>query len=200
VSRGPAGFTLLELTVALAIFAVLSTLSYGGLRQVLDARVRTEAVADRLSELQLAVRMIVQDLEQVAPREVRDGLGDRQAALLAREDADFALELTSASGWNPAGAPRSSLRRVAYGLQRGTLRRYTWEVLDRAQDSRPHATDLLTGVRRVGVRFLDPARTWQTQWPLVAGGGGSDALPAAVELTLELEDWGVVQRLVRLPG
>ena len=35
--RGRAGFTLLELVVALAVFAVLATLAYGGLRQVLQA-------------------------------------------------------------------------------------------------------------------------------------------------------------------
>lgn len=194
------GFTLLELTVALAIFAVLSTLAYGGLRQVLEARRETERVADRLAALQGALRQIELDLEQAAPRPIRDERGAPQGPLVASAISDLALELTSASWRNPAGLPRSTLRRVGYRVKNGVLFRYAWAVLDRSPDSQPVAEVLLTNVHQLELRFLDPQREWQREWPpLAQGSGGSQALPLAVEVTLELADWGVVQRLFRLP-
>jgi general secretion pathway protein J len=199
--RGPrsAGFTLLELTVALAIFALLSTLAYGGLRQVLEARDQTARVAARLSAVQSAVAILCRDLEQAVPREVRDEYGDRRAPLLARPDEPVLLELTTGGWRNPAGLPRSTLRRVGYGLDLGTLRRYTWAVLDRAQDSRPRASALLSEVRRLEMQFLDESRNWHPEWPPLGTAPEAAGLPLAVEVTLELEDWGLVQRVVRLP-
>ena len=47
------GFTLLELLIALAIFGLLSVMSYSGLTTVLDQHARTDAAADRLGELLL---------------------------------------------------------------------------------------------------------------------------------------------------
>jgi len=209
-SRRPRGFTLVEVTVALAIFAVLSTLAYGGLRQILNARQDTERVEDRLAAVQWTFRQIALDLEQAAPRPVRDEHGDRLAPLTG-DGGDPLLELTSASWRNPAGLPRSTLRRVAYELRRGVLVRLTWPVLDRAQDTRAVREDLIGDVVRAQVRFLDQNRKWHREWPPGPGGGSPAAaggepaskvadLPLAVELTLELEDWGIVHRLLRLPG
>lgn len=196
----PFGFTLLELTVALAIFAVLSTLAYGGLRQVLEARRETERVAERLAALQGALRQMELDLEQAAPRPIRDERGDLQGPLVASTVGDLALELTSASWRNPAGLPRSTLRRLGYRVKNGVLFRYAWAVLDRSTDSQPVAEVLLTDVHQLELRFLDREREWQREWPPLAQRKGSaQALPLAVEVTLELADWGVVQRLFRFP-
>jgi general secretion pathway protein J len=193
------GFTLVEITVALAIFAVLSTLAYGGLRQLIEAQRQTERFEARLAALQTALRQVEHDLEQAAPRAVRDERGDLQPPFVGSTDGT--LTLTSASWRNPAGLTRSRLRRVAYGLQGGALTRVAWPVLDRAPDTAPETEALLTEVAELGLRFLDEKREWHAEWPpLGAAGGDPAATPLAVELVLELEDWGVVRRLFRLPG
>jgi len=48
------GFTLLELLIALAVFAILSVMAYRGLTAVGEARARVEAQAEALAALQLA--------------------------------------------------------------------------------------------------------------------------------------------------
>jgi general secretion pathway protein J len=199
-ARSPiAGFTLLEITVALAIFAVLSTLAYGGLRQILDARRDTERAAERLAALQTAMYRLAADLEQAAPRPVRSEYGDSQQPLVG-SGSGGTIELTSASWRNPAGLPRSTLRRVGYEIQGGVLTRLTWPVLDRSTDTRPEPEELLDHVLQLGFRFLDDRREWHADWPPGARQGEEASLPLAVEVTLELEDWGLVHRLVRLPG
>ena len=48
------GFTLLELLVALGIFALLAAMGYSGLNSVMTARQITTQHAERLSQLQMA--------------------------------------------------------------------------------------------------------------------------------------------------
>ena len=139
---GLRGFTLLEMLVALAIFGLLAVMSYGGLASVLEQQFRTEAEAERLAALQKAYLIMQRDIEQVVARPVRDGFGDEQPPLAG----DQALEFTRGGWSNPLGRPRSNLQRVAYAWDDRQLRRYVWQVLDRAQDSQPLGQLLLENV------------------------------------------------------
>lgn len=201
-ARGCAGFTLLELLVALAVFAVLSVMAYSGLRSVLDAKQTTDAHAARLTELQSALMMIGRDVSQAVPREIRDEYGDTQPALVGASTGESVLELTRAGWDNPAGEPRSTLQRVAYGVEDDALMRASWRVLDRAPDSEPYRFALLQDVASVTVRFMDKDRQWQEQWPPDTRGETQPAapLPLAVEVEIELNDWGVIRRLYRMPA
>lgn len=193
----PYGFTLLELLVAIAIFAVVALLAYGGLATVLDAREGTAAGAARLRALQQTMLMLQRDLDQLAPRGIRDEYGDAKPAL--HGDSDW-LEFTRGGWSNPAQQPRSQLQRVAYALREQRLVRAHWQVLDRAQDSAPFEAELLDQVRLLRVRFLDAQNEWQDTWPPLQQDvvAGDAAPPRAVEFTVELEHWGTVTRVFRL--
>lgn len=193
-----AGFTLLELLVAIAIFAVVALLAYGGLATVLDAREDTAAGAARLRSLQQTMLMLQRDLDQFTPRGIRDEYGDHKPALHGGGDW---MEFTRGGWSNPAQQPRSQLQRVAYALREQRLIRAHWQVLDRAQDSAPFEADLLDQVRFLRVRFLDTKGEWQNTWPpLNAQNAQETEPPLAVEITVELEHWGSVTRLFRVNG
>ena len=195
--RGNRGFTLLELLVALAVFAIMSVLAYGGLEAVLDASQKTEASASRLAAVQRAFTVIGRDVEQAIGRRIRDELGGPQEPLRAGATLDRGLFELSRAGWsNPAGHRRSTLQRVAYRHEDETLFRSQWLVLDRAQDSSAQERVLLEGVRAVQVRILDTASQWQTEWPPLTGAG---AVPRALEIVIELDDWGELRRLFLMP-
>lgn len=198
--RRSAGFTLLELLIALAIFAIMSVIAYGGLRSVLEARDRAAASADRLAELQLAFTIIGRDLEQAVDRPIRDEFGDPESALEGTEES---LELTRGGWRNPAGLQRSELQRVAYSLEGEELLRRTWQVLDRTQGSEPRSTALLSDVEELSLRYLDADREWRTFWPTgpAAVAGVEAALPIGIEISVTTERWGQVTRLFRVvPG
>ena len=199
-STGCAGFTLLELLVALAIFGLLATMSYSGLRVVLEQQAGTEIEAERLGELQKIYLLMQRDLEQVVPRPVRDEFGDQRPALLGGDS----LELTR-GGWNnPAGRLRSTLQRVGYNHEDQQLVRYIWSVLDRAQDSEPIRQPLAENIEELQIRYLGENNEWQDEWPEAkAAGGGAEVepppVPKAVEVSIDHEHYGLLVWLFQLP-
>ncbi|MDJ0872144.1 MAG: type II secretion system minor pseudopilin GspJ [Gammaproteobacteria bacterium] len=190
------GFTLLELLMALLVFAIMSVLAYGGLRSVLDASASAGAHVDRLTGLQRTFTVLSRDIEQLADRGIRDEYGDRQPPLRVGEN-ELLLELTRAGWRNPAGQTRSTLQRVGYRLEEGTLYRLYWSELDRALESKANEAQLLDGVNEVTLRFLDQALAWHAEWPPL---GSDGARLTAVEVVLELEDWGELRRVFQVVG
>jgi general secretion pathway protein J len=200
---GSAGFTLLELLVAVAIFAVVGTLALSGYTQLQKQSEYAEQRLERTREVQRAVQTLAQDLEQAEPRPVREPLGESQLpAVLGGDSIDYKLQLTR-SGWsNTAGLARPSLQRVGYRLDQDGLWRDHWPVLDRTLATEPTRRKLLGGVRAVTFRFMDANRNWVERWPASDVGTQTDgrARPAAIEVTLELEDWGTLRRVVEVAG
>jgi len=197
------GFTLVELLVALAIFAILSVLAYGGYNNSVRQNEIARASMSRLEGLQRTVRLLTQDYEQLAPRPVRDVLGDsRLPALLADQRGQNLFALTR-SGWtNPAGLQRATLQRVAYVLEDGKLRREHLAVLDATLANEPVKRELIDRVKSVRVRFMDSQKQWQEQWPPPNAPPATLARsrPVAVEITLDLEDFGEITRLIEVGG
>ena len=198
------GFTLLELLVALAIFGLLAAMSYGGLQAVLVQQSHTEQAADRLGELQKMYLVMQRDIEQIVPRFVRDEFGDAQQPLIGGDT----LRLTRGGWRNPAGRQRSTLQRIGYAYEEQQLVRYTWSVLDRAQDSEPLKQPLIEDVERLQLRYLESNDVWKEQWPDAAdlvdnevaeGLLGLPALPKAIEVTIEHKMYGTLVWLFQLP-
>jgi general secretion pathway protein J len=192
-SHAGRGFTLLELLVALLIFAVLAVMSYGGLQVVLDEQDRTEQQSAKLAELQTCFAILGRDIEQIIDRDIRDNYGEDRGAVLGD---GFTLEFTR-TGWrNPGGFTRSHLQRVAYVVDEDHLVRQRWLVLDRAQNSTPVENNLLDNVKTLEVRFLDQQQNWQSQWPPQTIGTNTVAgLPRAVEVVVDVDGWGRIRRL-----
>tara|TARA_R100001244_G_scaffold6846_4_gene8905 strand:- start:3025 stop:3699 length:675 start_codon:yes stop_codon:yes gene_type:complete len=195
------GFTLLELLIAIAIFALLGLGTYRMLDSVLRTDSSTRAHEQQLRELVRAIAAFERDLLQVTVRPVRDPFGEARPALLG-ETLDSAVVELSRVGWrNPLGQARASVQRVRWQLSGEQWQRHYWTVLDQAQDSQPNVQQALEGVTRLQLRYLDGDGAWQSSWPPVQSSADEQlkALPQAVELLLEHRRYGAVRRLLRLP-
>jgi general secretion pathway protein J len=197
------GFTLIELLVAMAIVAIIGVMALAGLSEVINQQTMARERAQRWQAIQLAMRVIVQDLSQLQPRATREELGEAyEPSLLADPNAQFALEF-SRGGWpNPGGFTRGTVLRVAYNWEEDKLVRFHWPVMDRTLSTPPVRTELLDGVDNVEVRFMDAGGEWHLDWPPL-GMAGSQRLvvrPRAVEFAIELKDFGRVWRLVETSG
>ncbi len=198
-----AGFTLLEVLIAVAIFVIVGTLALGGYNELVKQSDIVDASAARTRAVQSAVQRLTRDFSMLEPRPVREPLGEAIEPALRAEAGSVQIANLTRSGWtNPAGVSRSTLQRVTYHLEDQKLRRDYWLVLDRTLNEKPVSVVLLDRVREVKLRFLDGNRRWHDQWPPLGylGPDASRVLPAAVEITLELEDWGEIVRLVEVAG
>jgi general secretion pathway protein J len=202
-TRG-AGFTLIEILVALLIMGIMSALGYGTYRQARISAERTGESLQRTREIEFGMRVLVQDFAELAPRPVRDPLGQgRLPALRAGPGAVSLVDLTR-TGWsNTAGMQRSTLQRVSYQLDGQVFKRSYQTALDTVSSNQPLVQDLLTGVKSVQFRFLDESLNWSDLWPTAASGLSQNSLwtrPVAVEIVVEFNDWGRVRRLIEVAG
>ena len=193
------GFTLLELVVVIAIFAIFSVMAYGGLSSVLKTRAQVEQVQDRLAELQRAYLRLRDDLQQALPRPVRDGYGEIQPALRG-VDSPQLLQFTRGGWRNPAFLKRSTLERVTYRFEDKQLIRSTFRVLDQAQDTKAVDAVLLDQVETMQLRYLDADRQWRNRWPPDSADAEAarQPPPLAVEITLETRDQGELKFIFKL--
>jgi general secretion pathway protein J len=195
------GFTLIEIMVAVSIFALMSVLAFGALgRSLTNAEMLTERM-DRLQAIQRTMRYLTSELTQLAPRPVRDELGDTYVpALLSSLSGEFALELTHGGWRNPAGLPRGTMQRTAYRIEEDKLIRYYWTVLDRTYANEPITTVLLDDVESLVFLFYDDSGEATEVWPPL-GATGLSALrgrPRAVQIILTLPNEGEISRLLEI--
>ncbi|HET8706954.1 MAG TPA: type II secretion system minor pseudopilin GspJ, partial [Pseudomonadales bacterium] len=203
------GFTLLELMIAMAIFAFIAVGAYYMLNTFITAKDRTDVHSVRLAKLQRAMLIIQRDFEQVAPRPVRDEADELLPALFGMPNG--AVEFTR-NGWtNPTGAPRSDLQRVRYEFEQGKLWRTTWQVLDRAPDSKPQRVAILDDVAELAIKYYplqvplngapgsvpvigEPVEAWPQATADEASTLNRADLPKLVDFALTLNDFGEIHR------
>lgn len=222
--RRQRGFTLLEVIIAIAIFALVSAMAYSALANVLRSRERVEAERTTWRVFSMLYLRMQDDLAQARHRTIRDINGVSLPAMIGQatdvralgapaleftrggiflpptEDANPAAATTAPA--TPARAPRSDLQRVAYRLKDGKLWRLTWPDLDRAPQSQPQETNVLYGiddeVQEFQVRFFDAKDGWVESWPPKATNGlprNAQELPRGVEVRLLLKKRGEFKRL-----
>jgi general secretion pathway protein J len=191
------GFTLVELLVALAIFAILSGFAYRGLNALLDSRVALQKESRKWRDVSLFVGRVERDLGAVLLRTSKGPSGTPLppvSSALETPTAGDGLALTRSGSpiqQNALAAPQ----RIAYRLRGDRVERLTWAGVDVAPREEPLAVTVLSPARSLLFRFMD-SRTgdWRDNWP-----GGSELLPAAVEVTVELASGERIVRLFDLP-
>jgi general secretion pathway protein J len=108
--RGSAGFTLVEILVALLILSIMSALGYSTYRAARISAQRTEESLNRSREIEFGMRMMVQDFAQTVPRPVRDVLGQsRLPAMRGTPGAGTVTATSSSLGANSSSSGTSSV-------------------------------------------------------------------------------------------
>jgi len=188
---GDRGYTLLELLIAIVVTALIAAGGYAGLSAISRASAAHRQQVQELEQVQWLVARLDRDLFHAINRPVRvDSL--ERAALVGNSTA---LSFTHGGLANPLGQARSELQRVDWVLQGQDLYRYTRLQLD--GPATPGAAELLLqDVSALSIQFLGTGNQWHADWPLAA----EDGLPRAVRYQLQIDGFGVLERLIELPG
>src|SRR2546429_7467412 len=107
-------------------------MGYGAISQAATSRDSLQQQQAQLLELQTAVRVLEQDFEQLAPRPVRQAIGEEpaQPALQCSVPGTQPIVALTRGGWaNPVGLQRPGLQRVAHFLENGTVEVEDWNDL-----------------------------------------------------------------------
>lgn len=212
-----AGFTLIEVLIAMAISAIIAFLSYSSISRVMDGIDGLRATTDRSYDINRAMMILSRDIREFVPRPIRDEYGEVEPALTGGTQSRFILSFTRTGWHNPLGHPRSNLQRVNYRIEDGALWRDAYVVLDRTTDTEPRSVRLLEDVDELQVRFLETldklskkngemtveTGDWVDNWVALPGASASGenllSPPVALQVQMTLLDWGEMERIYVLP-
>lgn len=192
---GSRGFTLIEVMIAVVVFAILSAMAYSGLRAVIDASTRIRSSIDQVDQLQRAFLLIERDMTQMSPRAIMTEIGDLRPALLSSDFTEYLVEFSRGGRIVLGDQAQSTLIRVAYRIdeETQTLHRLYWNKVDRTNVDEPADIPLLEGVESLSFRYLRESN-WQSSW-----GESRDntyyTVPTAIEITLNHKVWGEIKRV-----
>ena len=171
------GFTLIELMISLALFALISLAGVALVESLMSIQQRTDGRLARVADIQRAAFVIANDVGQITAGQVQ-GAGD-------------VLSFN-----RPIAAIGGLPVRVGYRLDRGVIVR-SLDAQGRRIDQR-----VLTGVASLRWRFYGGDRGWSDQWP--AAPELADQWPAGIAADIRLVPGigvdGTVRRVVLLPA
>lgn len=191
------GFTLLEMLIAIAIFAMLGLAANAVLQTVLRDNEVTQDFAKQLKGLQQGFGAIERDLSQIVARTPRVEQGGRASSVIQSGknmlDSESEALVFFRLGWlNPGGIlPRGSIQSVAYVVQDGKLQRWYYPYPEPEVGAEPIKTVLMDKVLAVKYAFYTNGK-WQQ-------GGSYNQLPQAIGMEIETEDRGIISRKFLLP-
>lgn len=178
------GFTLLEVLIAVVIFALLGLAGYSGLDAVLKARARLDDENHQWRSIALFWVRLERDLSAFVERPARLRGSLPQASFLGESTApgEYAaqLELTRLGAEDAGNAPPE---RVGYRLREGKVEWLRWPALDSAPRAVPDIAVLLDHVASLEFSYRDAAGLWNQRWPPNANAGH----PTAVKVELKLD-------------
>jgi len=172
------GFTLIEMLVALMIFAMLAAAGVLLLGNSVSAQAQIKLRLDDMAAVQRAGGALAADLGQAVPRISRTETGTLAPAFWSHREGEATPILQFVrGGWDNLGdLPRPSLEKVEYWMRQGRLERRTYAQVDGAAGEEPAA--LLDNVDDVTLRFRDAHGEWRDEWTPTQ----PDLMPRAVEI------------------
>lgn len=166
-----AGFTLIEVVVALGLFAIVAAAGAGLVTTVLDVERHTAGRLARLADVERAMAVVARDLTEVADAPLA---GSRGGVAFARHRG----------GWDAGGVVATSYR-------------FAGSRFERIAAGRPQR--LLDGVTAVRWSYYSAPGGWADHWPTDAAGGQWPAA-VAVDVDLAgPPPAGRLRRVVDLP-
>ena len=196
-------FTLIEILIALMIFAVIGVLAAMSLQSMIRTHKQLKKSDAQILQLQITMTLLRRDISQVINRPIRNESGGQDAAFTA--SGGNSIIFTRTGLINPFGmSQQSNMQRVGYTLQGAKLVRLTWDVLDQPPKAEPEKQVLLNDVHSLQWQFITDSGKKSSSWPPAIGSNmqqeNQSPLPKVVLMVMHLKKEGVIQGVFPIPA
>ncbi len=196
--RATRGFTLLEVLIAIALFAILSLAATSMLTTVIESSDAAKSRSEKLNEIQRAFLVMERDFLQMTRRKVRlEGDAPLDNFIYSNESS-YSTDTQGIAfvrqSWRNPGLmlPRSDVQAVSYQLEDDVLMRMHYLFVDAVVGAEPKMRPLITAVTKIDFEFHN-GKKWVKEIP-------AKELPLAIAIEIEIDDFGFIRRQFLVPG
>ena len=157
------GFTLVELLVAIAIFAVLSALGWKVFDYLIQIKDRNAQHEQRLGQLQDAYQQVLRDTVQIVP--ITANVAGQEQPALVLQSGRLSFSKTGVTDPLMQGTPPEERIEYIYNADEKKLYRYKYKNLNQTGNDQPESSVLLESVDQFQM-VLNPNEL--AQWPEIA--------------------------------
>lgn len=156
------GFTLIEILIAIAVFAIIAGLTSSTLSQILQIKDNSKEQIAKINNLQLVISLLSKDIKQIHERPVRGNQMHLFPSFIGQ--ADY-LEFTRGGNVNPQALEnRSTLVRIAYLCKENNLIRRVWSVLDAPDRDIYKDTIMLNSLKKCEFAYVGMHQNIMPNW------------------------------------
>lgn len=203
MSKRNRGFTLIEILIAISIFAIMSAFAYRALSSILNARERVAQENQKWREVSTFFARLEADLANAVARSIRNSNNLQVNSFVGNatftNDSEGQLMFTR-MGLPGASGTLAAPQRLGYRVKQGNVEELVWPVLDQGPRTLPAVYALLGGVNSLAIRYMDRNKAWQSSWPLPLSNATAapQPIPIAVEVALTLDSGETITRVLLL--
>ena len=197
------GFTLIEVMIAIVIMAMIAIMTNQSLTAAITSSQATQEAVERVAAVDRIWVLFETDTRNIIPGMPSTANSKSIPPVYIDPSDQYRFSLLRAGYANPLHLPRTEVVRVGYRFEDGTIWRDTWVNISDNDERQAKPQKVLEHVEDMFIKAL-PAQgatfsggPWVERWP----DSGQPPLPAAIEITLKLEDFGEIKRVYSvLPG
>ncbi|OGV29189.1 MAG: type II secretion system protein GspJ [Legionellales bacterium RIFCSPHIGHO2_12_FULL_35_11] len=189
------GFTLIEIIVALAVFAIIAAITSSILYQSFQIKERTENQSKLINQLQLGLILINKDISQIVERPVRGNQMHLFPSFIGQTDY---LEFTRGGNTNYLSTQKkSNLGRIAYICKNKKLLRRTWSELDTPDRDNYHDRIIFNNLINCSISYIGMHQNIVPTWYQYATRQNdlntTSPLPKAIKFDLNFTNLGEIK-------